>query len=820
MGKAFVVSGGPGGLYTVNLLLHRARVEKRLTQLAEEIAAVDPVKLAAAQAALDEAQAALDHAITMQDLAITAEDQEGMTAAAVTVAHRAGERDQARLVHNALTWRLAALRKEQAYLTTAMPADPAMSAWCADYSEDLAGEIATLEIPGERQNGAVLIRPGYNGNAAFTPARDGQLQPTIASTPAGTFFNWAILPGWQKWQPTYRLGTITALTGDSCSVILDPAQSSAQQLPVNQSETLTGVPITYMDCHGAAFALHDRVVVAFDDQDWTQPRVVGFEREPRPCTPTGFICQPVSDEAPSGWGEPFSDAQGQPIIPGTPGGPKPWVAWRSVAGTGWALRRGLAAPLAGNIVWRGTAGRVLSWRGSWGRAVAPPRVLPGQSSLHYAGYNYLFEAVSGYQVPMRFSATVYSQGVGYTAPGLVLGAALQTVEDQVWLICITQADSNNLGVDRCYRRPWNNPGAPWELLLEWAHPADVGRHDTGWFFNASGTEARCVIKTCTFPQPNQPLWGHRQFVAALTGATVAITALPSGPIVEHQDSAVNWVCNINPSTTFYSNAISYSGTVVVAVDYQGDTPVMAVLRDDRVSSGGYQGESDYDGDTWEINTTASSGELVLLVNGQPLPLGGIQGSRYQEDRYSFGDYSYTQDATITFATTGLYYLDVSQGEALYGRRFEERVTTGSFNADLGKIVSTTTITTTTTIHLLSAGNQLSATRQEVTTDQRNPPHDAAILHCNIEEDNTHSSSSTTETPVSRLAVLTQATEAGAALTGYGATDGAGRVFVSLPVADIDPAFADVVVNYLTAGDPVALNGSTGPRPRFLGIVVY
>lgn len=295
MGKALVVSGGPNGLYTVKLLLHRARVEKRLTQLAEEIAAVDPVKLAQAQAALDEAQAALDQAIVAQDLAIISEDREGMTAAAVTVAQRAGDRDKARLAFNALTLRLASLRQEQATLTTAMPADPEVSAWCADYSEDLAGEVATLEIPGERKNGAVLIRPGHNGQAAFTAARDGQLQPTIASTPAGTFFNWALLPGWQKWKPTYRLGTITALAGDTGTVVLDPATSSAQQLPVNQSETLTGVPITYMDCNAEAFEVGDRVVVAFDAQDWAQPRVIGFADNPRECRWSGIICKPVSD---------------------------------------------------------------------------------------------------------------------------------------------------------------------------------------------------------------------------------------------------------------------------------------------------------------------------------------------------------------------------------------------------------------------------------------------------------------------------------------------------------------------------------------------
>ena len=79
----------------------------------------------------------------------------------------------------------------------------------------------------------------------------------------------------------YRVGKITSLSGDNCSITLDDALSSQQSLDINQSATLQSVPIVYMTENGSAFEVDDRVVVEFQGQDWTQPRVIGFESNPR-----------------------------------------------------------------------------------------------------------------------------------------------------------------------------------------------------------------------------------------------------------------------------------------------------------------------------------------------------------------------------------------------------------------------------------------------------------------------------------------------------------------------------------------------------------
>lgn len=162
-------------------------------------------------------------------------------------------------------------------------AEATQSAWCADLTEDLAAdaEVGTIEINGEDKQ--ILIHPGYNEAAVYDQERDGLLMPVGLATPAQALYNFMMLPGWQKWQSTYRVGEITAIDGDTCTVSLDPAKSSAQDIDINQAQIIEDAPIEYMSCNGAAFALGDRVVVRFTGQDWDDPKVIGFETEPQPC---------------------------------------------------------------------------------------------------------------------------------------------------------------------------------------------------------------------------------------------------------------------------------------------------------------------------------------------------------------------------------------------------------------------------------------------------------------------------------------------------------------------------------------------------------
>lgn len=161
---------------------------------------------------------------------------------------------------------------------------PAMTedlhAWCADLSEDLEDEVTIMAVPGEPQN--ILIAPGSGG---LTPTdSESLLLARAAMTPEQAYANAAILPGWQKWRPTYRAGTITDIDyeADTASVALDIAFSSAADLEINQPEPLTNIPVSYMNCDADAFLVGDRVIVQFPFA-WSGATVIGFESHPVGC---------------------------------------------------------------------------------------------------------------------------------------------------------------------------------------------------------------------------------------------------------------------------------------------------------------------------------------------------------------------------------------------------------------------------------------------------------------------------------------------------------------------------------------------------------
>lgn len=167
------------------------------------------------------------------------------------------------------------------------------SVWCADYTESATGDVAMIEIDGEQP--LALIAPA----APASVASDGHMQARDVMSAEQAFLNAAILPGWQKFSPTYRIGTITAINygNDTCSVDLDAATSSAQNLDINQSSSLSDVPIEYMTCDAKAFTVADEVVVQFLGQNWSTPKVIGFKDNPKSCAPKElFFIIELADE--------------------------------------------------------------------------------------------------------------------------------------------------------------------------------------------------------------------------------------------------------------------------------------------------------------------------------------------------------------------------------------------------------------------------------------------------------------------------------------------------------------------------------------------
>jgi len=183
--------------------------------------------------------------------------------------------------HYVIKLQIAALKKEQDNWASVEETMGPIAVWCADLTEDLTGSVGTIEVPGESVS--FNIQPGHEGNAEYKSSRDGQLVPTLAQDYAGAFFNLAALPGWQKWKPTFRYGTISEINGDLCEVELESTQSSQQAIDINQQMVLSDVPIEYLNCNGAAFTDGDSVLVMFEGQNIEAPKVIGFKEEPKPC---------------------------------------------------------------------------------------------------------------------------------------------------------------------------------------------------------------------------------------------------------------------------------------------------------------------------------------------------------------------------------------------------------------------------------------------------------------------------------------------------------------------------------------------------------
>ena len=287
MGKGRIVSNNGAGSYIVEIIEDRTRAEssratsvRRVAELDRNITSAEN-EIPALQQAVDAAALEQDQAIALhqQQLASSGETTVDLAASAVAVIEAAARRDSKRMhIGQMKAERLShQARIEQ---VDALPPLRQISAWCADYTEDLSGEVATAEVPGEV--GQVIIKPGFEGANQWSEAADGAIQPALAGTSAGVFYNLAMMPGWQKWRPTFRIATISNISNDTCNIDLVPAASSQQGLDVNVQSTYSDVPIMYMDCNGAAFEEGDRVLVGFSG-DANSPIVVGFEKEPKVC---------------------------------------------------------------------------------------------------------------------------------------------------------------------------------------------------------------------------------------------------------------------------------------------------------------------------------------------------------------------------------------------------------------------------------------------------------------------------------------------------------------------------------------------------------
>lgn len=290
MGRGTIVGGGENGLYTVSLdygssvaVQRLARLESQKAAAEAEIAALGPL-LAALRAHVSALTSILDARITAyanSNAEGTDDEKRGAVDKATNdLLEKLKEVRLAEVAIETLQIKVANINSTISRLQS-LVLSQTRSMWCADLTTDAEGSVATIEVNGEQPT--FLVSPGGRPPEAL----DGAMVSRGIMSPEQVFLNAALLPGWQKWRPTFRSGTITAIdrANDTCDVALDAALSSAQRLNINQGGALFNVPIEYMNCNSGAFLVGDDVVVQFQGQNWSSPKVIGFLREPRSCAP-------------------------------------------------------------------------------------------------------------------------------------------------------------------------------------------------------------------------------------------------------------------------------------------------------------------------------------------------------------------------------------------------------------------------------------------------------------------------------------------------------------------------------------------------------
>lgn len=180
--------------------------------------------------------------------------------------------------------------------------------WASFFNDEISvgTTVYTAEVPGywldqpvqkssviyegtDAERTVVYVERSWNIVLRYPTVDKLRLKPTGTLTSESAFYAAAMEPGWVKWKPQWRYGTITGKSGDLCSVVLNPATErqgkTLEKIPmeINQTTTLDSIPINYPPCNGWAFEVADEVIIRFMGLAWDTPEVVGFRRVPKRC---------------------------------------------------------------------------------------------------------------------------------------------------------------------------------------------------------------------------------------------------------------------------------------------------------------------------------------------------------------------------------------------------------------------------------------------------------------------------------------------------------------------------------------------------------
>lgn len=260
----------------------------------------------------EEAEAELERIELPQVDVMQPEDVQAAVAAArkAASAYEQAEKEVARIKLEA---QIRDKRKNRLEQLEQLAADT-VYAWACSFVDDLEpGEVVTTaEVPGwldETETARTTTMGVRNDPGGIIPSyyvdylersinviglasvNRGNLRFSDSMSDAVVFVNAALEPGHLKWKPQWRYGTVTARTQGLCSVTLDSVQAryldgSEVAMSLDETLALEDVPISFLTSYcWSLITVGAEVLIEFTDQDRTQPRIIGWRREPLPCGP-------------------------------------------------------------------------------------------------------------------------------------------------------------------------------------------------------------------------------------------------------------------------------------------------------------------------------------------------------------------------------------------------------------------------------------------------------------------------------------------------------------------------------------------------------
>lgn len=347
--------------------------------------------------------------------------------------------------------------------------------------------------------------------------------------------------------------------------------------------------------------------------------------------------------------------------------------------------------VAGNIDWKGwyvngKPTKVLTWHGPKARYFPNP---------------------SGYGAP--FTPNIFQNGELFSvAPRDVLGAALmKDVDGKEWLIAICQ----HFGSDVVYRRPNIKSDSPalYDPITEKDGWQEIGRFSSGpgwnieipWFFNGNGTEAQTMrrISTYIFDSSGRIIGskygGLDRAKMEIANGSAKRTNLKNYPEIRLTSS-----CQAEISRGECGSGYGYKahidetiskadGSYIVAVDYNDDIEILAVLSDSRTNRNVFDrldvsNSSCLGTRTITTRSYSQSGQLDLSIGSYSIFLDKTEiTNTWMSDVTAGGrPSSYSSignvDHRITQEKSELHYIDLRHSLSASKKTFVSTFMTGSF----------------------------------------------------------------------------------------------------------------------------------------------